>query len=248
MLWLLMTPPDRGSWARSGALQQVRVGVPRNRVGDHAHRLNALLPAHGLYAASLEVLVDVEEVLHFLEVVLRDVGDVEVLRVVRIVTRNGEDLVVRLAAVEHHQHADRPYIDLAPGKGRLVHEHEDVARVAILVQRSRDEAVITGIVHRGVEHAVEAQQAGVLVELVLVATAGGDLDHRRDFLRRVSARRKVAPGMDHVVTRSIVPLKAIGSSETPKFSLASCATRPSSSAERSSRSIAVANSVSCSAS
>ena len=56
-----------------------------------------------------------------------------------------------------------------------------------------------------------------------------------------------AARVNHVVTRSIVPLKAIGSSATPKFSAASRATRSSSSPERSSLPIAAANSSSCSA-
>ena len=63
----------------------------------------------------------------------------------------------------------------------------------------------------------------------------GNLDDRGDFLWRVPAGRKVTPGVNHVVTRSMVPLYAIGSSSTPKFSAASRATRASSASVRSGR-------------
>ena len=99
------------------------------------------------HALALEILVDREEVLDLLEKVLRHVGDVEVLLVVRIVHRHGEDLVVRLAAVEHLQHADRAHVDLAAGKRRLVDAHEHVERIVVLVQRARNESVVARIVH-----------------------------------------------------------------------------------------------------
>jgi hypothetical protein len=98
----------------------------------------------------------VKEVLDFFQVVLRNVGDVEVLGGVWVVARYGQNLVVRLSAIEHHQHANRPRIDLASREGRLIDQNKDVARVAILVERARDEAVVTRIVYRRVEHAIEA--------------------------------------------------------------------------------------------
>src|SRR5829696_5291136 len=74
----------------------VRLIVAVDRVDDDAHRFLALPPTPHLHTLPFEVLVALEEVLDLLELVPRDVGDVEPLLVVRVVARHGEDLVVRL--------------------------------------------------------------------------------------------------------------------------------------------------------
>src|SRR5882672_2305462 len=107
--------------------------VAFDRFVDHARRDFALLPPDDLHALSLEVLVDMEEMLHFLQIVLRKISDIEVFVIVRVVTRHREDLVVRLAPVAHSEHAKWTAINLAAGKRRLVDTDENVQRVAILV-------------------------------------------------------------------------------------------------------------------
>jgi hypothetical protein len=78
--------------------------VANDRFVDHACRHLALLPTDDLHPPALEILVDMEEVLHFLQIMLRKIGDVEVFVVIRIVTGHGENLVVRLAAIQHPEH------------------------------------------------------------------------------------------------------------------------------------------------
>ena len=111
--------------------------VAFDRFIDHASRYFTLFPTDDLHALSLEVLVDMEEVLHFLQIVLRKVRDVEVLVIVWVVTRHREDLVVRLTPVAHSEHAKWTAINLAAGKRRLVDYHERVKRIAVKRQRPR---------------------------------------------------------------------------------------------------------------
>jgi len=80
-------------------------------------------------------------------------------------------LVVGLSAIEHFEHAQWPAIDLASGKGRLVDVYEHVEWVAVLMQRARYETVIARIMDRRIQHAVETNHAGCLVQLVLVSAA-----------------------------------------------------------------------------
>jgi hypothetical protein len=156
----------------------------------------------------------VEEVFDFLEIMLRDVGDVEVFAVIRVVARDAQDLVVEFAAVEHAEDANGPRVDLATGERRLVEEHEHVARVVIFGERARNEAVVARVVHRRKEHTIEAEESRRFVQLVLVLAAARDLDHRRDLVRRVRSGRQVVPGVDHDAagwgsvdgSRCIVPL------------------------------------------
>src|SRR6266566_1679234 len=125
--------------------------VARNRFADHASRNFALLPSNDLYAPSFQILVDMEEVLHFLQIMLRKVGDVEVLVVVRVVARHRENLVVRFSTIEHLEHTEGTAVDLTSGKGGLVDVHENIQWIPIFVQRTRNESVITRIVDGGIE-------------------------------------------------------------------------------------------------
>jgi hypothetical protein len=54
----------------------------------------------------------------------------------------------------------------------------------------------TRVVDRAVEHAVEPEDAELLVELVLVALVGGDLDDRGQLVRGAAAGGDVVPGME----------------------------------------------------
>src|SRR6185369_15141089 len=55
-------------------------------------------------------------------------------------------------------------------------EDEGVERVAVLAQRALDEPVVGRVLRRGEQGPVQADPAGVVVHLVLVAAALGDLD------------------------------------------------------------------------
>src|ERR1700687_6294221 len=93
--------------------------IPRDRFADDAGGKLAFLPSDDLHPPSLEILVDMEEMLHFPQIMLRKIGNVEILVVIRIVAGDGDDLVVRLPAIEHLEHSQRPAIDLTTRKRRL---------------------------------------------------------------------------------------------------------------------------------
>src|SRR5687767_8656387 len=132
----------------SGSEAQVLLLVPLDRVQDHLDGDLALLPSYDLDAPTFKILVDVEEVLDFLQVMLRQVGDIEVAVVERIVGRHGDDLVVRLAAIEHLEHAEWSAVDLAARECRLVDADDYVEGIVVLVQCPWDEPVIAGIMDR----------------------------------------------------------------------------------------------------
>src|SRR5256885_17159599 len=91
-----------------------------NHLVDHPSRDLALLPAHDLHPTAFEGLVDMEEVLHFPQIMLRNVSDVEVLVVIRVVARDCQDLDVGFPTIEHPQHPHTPAVVLASGKLRPV--------------------------------------------------------------------------------------------------------------------------------
>src|SRR5687768_6264316 len=180
---------------RSRAYPEEFLVVAFDGVRYDLHRDLALLPSYDLHAPSLQILVDVEEVLHLLEVMLREIRNVESVVVKGVMRRHGDDLVVRLSAVQELENAKRTAVYLAAGKRRLVDADENVEGVAVLMEGSRDEPIITRIMNCGKENAVQPELAGDLVELVLVAAAAWNLDHRSDAFRRVRANKEIVPGI-----------------------------------------------------
>src|SRR5262249_8323042 len=77
-------------------------------------------------------------------------------------------------------------------------QHQHVDRIVILRVGARDEAVVGRVVNRRVEDAIDPQEAGPLVELVLRLAAVRHLDDDREDLERVVGRqRDVMPGVSH---------------------------------------------------
>src|ERR671910_393643 len=70
---------------------------------------------------------------------------------------------------------------------RLLPEHQRVERIAVIAEGARNEAVVRRVVHRAVEHTVQPEQPGFLVQLVLVLAAFWNLDddRKRVFDERV---------------------------------------------------------------
>ena len=154
-------------------------GWSLRRWNDAPHLGLGVVPADPVGAldglAGLEVLVDLEEVLDLETVELRDVVDVAQVLQTRVLGGHAEDLVVAAGLVGHPEHADRAAADQAAGERRLLEDHEGVEGVAVLAERLLDEAVVGRVGGRGEQRAVQADPAGLVVDLVLVALALGDL-------------------------------------------------------------------------
>ncbi len=126
--------------------------------------------------AGLEVLVGLEEVLDLEAVELADVLELLDVRLARVARGDAEDLVVAAGLVAHVEHADRAGAHEATGERGLVEEDQGVQRVAVLAEGVLDVAVVRRVGHRREQHPVEADAAGLVVHLVLVALTLGDLD------------------------------------------------------------------------
>src|ERR1044072_5287121 len=88
-----------------------------DRFVNHSRRDFTLLPAPDLDASALQILVDMEEMLHLSQIMLRKVGDVEKLVVIGVVAGHRQNFVVRLTTVEHFENAQRSAVNLAAGEG-----------------------------------------------------------------------------------------------------------------------------------
>ena len=147
-------------------------------------------PADDVGLLVLEQLVRVEEVLDLDEPVGPDL--VEVARRAAwwgSADRDAQDLEVLALVVAHLEAADRAGPDAAAREGRLVDQEERVGVVAVAGPRALDEAVVEVVVDGRGEDAVEPEDAGLLVELVLVAAAARDLDDDLDDAGEVARAR-----------------------------------------------------------
>ena len=163
------TPTQRGFVSRPD-----RFRAPRFL--DHLLRLGAVAEAARFRLLLLQILVDLEEVLDLVAKLWRDVVDVVDAHPGRVAKRHEDDLLVAALLVGHVEDADDARADAATGEGRLADEDERVERVAVLTERTFDEAVVRGIAHRGEEPPVEDDVAGRRIDLVLVARAHRHLD------------------------------------------------------------------------
>src|SRR3989337_623288 len=98
----------------------------------------------------------------------------------RITDRDAQDLEVEALFVAHLEPTDRSRPDVAAGERGLVDDQEGVGVVAVARTSSLDEPVIEVVEDRARQHAIEAIDAGALIELVLVAATPRDLDHDLD--------------------------------------------------------------------
>ena len=98
--------------------------------------------------------------------------------------------------VGHPEHAHHPRPHVTAGERRLVEQHQRVERIAVLRERVGHEPVVGGVGGGSKEVAVEPDLTGVVIRLVLVAGALGNLDdyfhiHGRSVRR--APRRRLAP-------------------------------------------------------
>lgn len=93
-----------------------------------------------------------------------------------ITDRNAQNLVVGPCLVGHPEHPNRPAADETTGEGRLLDEDQRIQGVSVAAKRVVNEPVVVRVSRGGEEHPVELDTTRVVVELVLVAAPGGDLD------------------------------------------------------------------------
>jgi hypothetical protein len=146
-------------------------------------------------AALVETAIDVEEVGDLGELVRRQLGQVSNLGIGGLTL--GDTHQLRLAAVPSYDPEDsnRPGPHPHPRVGRLGGEHQRVERFVIGSERAWNEAVVGRKGEGAGQSSVEPDQPGVLVELVLVATAPWSLHHDIDRLHIQQDRGNRASGL-----------------------------------------------------
>lgn len=106
------------------------------------------LSAHDLFYRGLFVLehfIDLKKVHHFVENVTGELRNVLIYVVGRFAERDGDDLFVLLAVVEHIDDADGITLHQRRRQNGFAAQHEHVERVAVVRERARNETVTCGI-------------------------------------------------------------------------------------------------------
>ena len=93
---------------------------------------------------------------------------------------------------------------MASGKRGVLQQHEGVEWVAIFGMGMREEAVVGGVLHRGEQHAVEPNLAGVMIHLIFIAGTLGYLDN--DFVFHGSSD---VDGVRTVTSRPVTGLHVV---------------------------------------
>ncbi|GAA3701858.1 hypothetical protein GCM10022238_16660 [Gordonia hankookensis] len=131
--------------------------------------------------ARLEILVVLEEVGDRPQLELADVADVLDVIPADVACRDAQQLVVAAGLVGHRVHADDARLHDDAGEHRLGEQHHRVQRIAVLAQCVVDVPVVGRVAHRGVQVTVEIDLSGLVIDLVLVTSALGDLDGHIEF-------------------------------------------------------------------
>ncbi len=80
-------------------------------------------------------------------------------------------------------YAEEPGRHNAADKGRLIHQDEDIERVAIAAESLRDKAEVEGKNGAGREDAAELEETGFFPVRIFVSAALGSVDHSVEVVR-----------------------------------------------------------------
>jgi len=138
-------------------------------------------PPLDLTSDAFEILVDREEVLDFIEPVLRNILQVANPVEARIGGGHGKHLLVPPLLVAHEQYADGAHHDVASRECRFLHKHKNIQRIPITPTGVWNEAIIDGVSNRSKQDTAQTERACLRIVLNLVARAGRDLDDRLEL-------------------------------------------------------------------
>jgi len=171
--------------------------IAMQRVKDDGIRLGGGLYLIDLDGLAFEQFVVLKKTAQHDHAVRGHLGGFVIRVELRIFGGDCDDLMIGLAGVDHRHEADGAGVNDGERDDSFLAEDEDVERVVVFGEGLRDEAVIGGVVHSGVENAIEADESAGFIEFIFHAGAEGNLDHAIEFFWKLVAGSDVVPGMDH---------------------------------------------------
>ena len=115
-----------------------------------------------------------------------------------ILFRYSEDFLICQPLVKHAHDTNDTCRHQAQWLDRDQREDHDIQWIHILTQGLRDKSIIGGIIHRRVKDAVQFEQAGFFIYLILSTHACGDFNYSIYELRYVTSNGCFVPGvLDH---------------------------------------------------
>src|ERR1700722_6346272 len=152
---------------------------------------------------SLELLVVLKKTADHRQLVRRQFAGLVIRVVFRVGGRHRDDLVVQRSRIDHGHQADGARVHDGERHDRDLAQNQNVERIVILRQRLRNEAIVCGINHCGIQHPIHADDAAGFIQFVLHARTGGNFNNGVEFFRNVFAGTQVMPGM-HYFLRTFV--------------------------------------------
>ena len=144
---------------------------------------------------ALQLLVNTEEVRHFIKNMSRKLTDIVVAVVGGVIERDSDDLVIGRTVVYHRNNADRIALNQRQRINRFGAKHQNVQRVAVLGICSGDKAVVCGLVSGGIKHTVEHKKTRLFVQLIFHFAALFDLNDRKEIVFRDSVGVNIMPNV-----------------------------------------------------
>lgn len=122
------------------------VDISVNTSFDYVDSIFAALYLVDDRALVFKLLINSEEVRHFIENMLRELADIGIRIISRIVERDSDDLVIRCAVVDHGDNSDGVAFYQSKRLDSFRTKHQNIERVSVLGICSWDKAVVCRIV------------------------------------------------------------------------------------------------------